>query len=378
MTASSLRILHLLSHDRVKSGGAFQAILLARAQRSRGCEVRFVHNSGRNEAEATAAFEPLVREGFECDSIPMQHFARFGGRRRFRRLVAQFEPDVLHSHRERAMRFAVSALRDLRGPVLLAQKGNCYPSDRPTAAAYRSERLDRIIAVAEAVKSVLVFSDRVRPEKVEVIYGSFDGDRFGRPVDGGVVRSELGIPEAVPVIGIVANLDRKKGHALFFQMARKILEQKPGALFAVIGGGDLERARAQARQCGVLDSILFTGFRRDVERLLSALDVSVNCSHGGEGLTGAIRESMALGLPVVCTDIGGNSELVRAGETGHLVQAGDEKGMAEAVLHLLDNPEQATRMAAAGRDLVHRLMNNEGRCDQVMALYEELLKWRRR
>ena len=376
MSDPPLRILHLLSHDRIKSGGAFQAILLARAQRGRGAEVRFGYNAGRQPGQAREAFAPLLAEGFECVPFAMQHLARFLGARRFQRHVDRVAPDVIHAHRERAMRFAVSALSGRRGPVLLAQKGNCYHSDPQTAAAYRSSRLDGIVAVAEAVRNVLVDFDQVPPDKVRVIYGSFDPERFRERQDRKLCRAELQIAESAKVVGILANLDRKKGHRLFFQMVSEVLAAHPRTVFLVIGGGDLERTRELARDQGVLEAVRFTGFRADVERLLCALDVSVNCSSDGEGLTGAIRESMALGLPVVCTDVGGNSELVRNGGTGLLVASGDAPGLARAVLRLLDEPEEAARMAEQGRALVHQRMNNEYRCDQVMAFYRELLALR--
>ncbi len=372
-----MKICHLLSHDRVKSGGAIQALLLARAQRRRGHEVRLVFNAGRQPDEARRAFAPLAEEGFDCHALPMQHLARFAGRRRLRRLLDESTPDVLHAHRERALRFALAALSGRDRPALIAQKGNCYRSDARTAAAFRSPRLDRIVAVAGAVKKVLVLHDGVPPEKVEVVYGSFDPARFSERRDPAAARRALDLPPDVPLVGLLANLDRKKGHRLFFEAAARVARVRGDARFVAIGGGDVDRARAEAAEAGAGGVVTFAGFRPDAEVALSALDVSVNCSKDGEGLTGAIRESMALGVPVVCTNVAGNSEIVENGVTGLLVPPRDPERLAAAIVAALADPEAAARRAAEGRRRVRATMDDEVRADRVLALYEEVLRWRR-
>ncbi len=376
MTATPLRILHLLSHDRLKSGGALQAVLLARAQLRRGHAVRIVHNSGQDAAAAAAAFQPLAAQGLECGQVAMQHFGRFAGRRRLRALIAAFAPQVVHAHRERAVRFALGVLQQFPEPAVIAQKGICHPSAAAAARALRSPRVDRVIAVAEAVKRALVLFDGVAASKVDVVYGSFDPECFAAPLCGTPARTELGVDAAAPLVGILANLDRKKGHELFFAAAARVLARRPDARFLVIGGGDLEGARAAARAFGILDAVRFTGFRADRERLVAALDVSVSCSTGGEGLTGAIRESLALGIPVVCTNVGGNAELVQNGETGLLVAPGDAASFAGAILHLLEHRAEAERMAHAGQQWVRERMNDDARCERVLAIYREALEWR--
>ncbi|MBI4882367.1 MAG: glycosyltransferase family 4 protein [Planctomycetes bacterium] len=376
MTGNPLRILHLLSHDRLKSGGALQAVLLARAQLRRGHEVRIVHNSGGDAAAAEAAFQPLAAQGLECRQVAMQHLWRFAGRRRLRALIAEFSPHVVHAHRERAVRFALGVLRAFPEPAFIAQKGNCHPSGAAAARAMRSARVDRIIAVAQAVKRALVLFDRVCAHKVDVVYGSFDAECFAVPLERTRARAELGLADATPLIGVLANLDRKKGHDLFFAAAARVLARRPDARFLVIGGGDVAGARAAARDLGVGDAVLFTGFRADRERLLAALDVSVNCSKGGEGLTGAIRESLALGCPVVCTNVGGNAELVENGESGLLVAPGDAASFAGAILHLLEHRAEAERMAREGQRRVREWMNDDVRCERVLSIYREILEWR--
>jgi len=372
-----VRIVQLLSHDRIKSGGATQALLLARGQRARGHEVALVHNEGREPELASESFAPLVEEGFRCEAIPMQNFARIAGLKQFTTFLDDYQPDVVHAHRERALGFALSAIAKRERPALIAQKGNCSLSDAATARSFRSPRIDRIVAVAEAVKRILVLHDGVTPEKIDVVYGSYDRSRFSERVPMENARRALGVPVDGPVVGILSNIDKKKGHRRFFAVAAEVHARRPAARFVVVGGGEVARAEEEAAHAGVGDAVTFTGFRADAEVALSAFDVSVNSSTDSEGLSGALRESMALGVPVVCTNVAGNSELVENGVTGRLVPPMDNEAMAAAIIDALDRPEDSARMAAAGRARVAEWMDDDRRNEQVLAVYEDVLRWRR-
>lgn len=373
-----MRILHLLSHDRFRSGGAIQAYLLARAQRRLGHEVRFVSHDGGNPEEALEAFSPLLDEGFEVDPLPMRRWRRRLGLHRLRRLVERLEPDVIHAHRERAVRFAYDALARRPEPALVAQKGNCYRLDARTAAIFRSSRIDRIVAVAKAVKGLLVLRENVPPEKIEVVYGAFDRERFERAPRREEARRRLGLPLDRPLVGILANLDRKKRHDLFFEAAARARQRRPDLAFVVAGGRDEERALRLAAEAGLDRRDVFVlGYRRDAEAVIAALDVSVNCSSRGEGLTGALRESLALGVPVVATNVAGNGELVETGVTGLLVPTDDPEALSEAFVWCVEHPDEARAMAERGRRLVNALMDEDARARRVLEIYEEVLAWRR-
>jgi len=107
---------------------------------------------------------------------------------------------------------------------------------------------------------------------------------------------------------------------------------------------------------------------------LSALQVSVSASATAwEGLSGVMRESLALGRPVVCTDVGGNRELVRDGDTGRLVRPGDPAALAAAILDLLRDPGAARRLGENGRRLAEVTFSNAGRAAAVESVYRRVL-----
>jgi glycosyltransferase involved in cell wall biosynthesis len=241
-----------------------------------------------------------------------------------------------------------------------------------------------MVVVAGHIKDVLV-AGGVPAERIEVVYGSFLGERFHLGVDGTAVRHELqgGEPADTKLVGIIAKLSHYKSHDVFLEAAARVLLDYPAVRFAIVGpdpGGVREKLEALAldleRSFGVplAGRITITGPRQDIPQVLQALDVSVSASATPyEGLSGSMRESLAMARPVVCTDVGGNRELVRDGETGLLVPPGDARALAHAILYLLRHPENARTLGDNGRRLVQERFSNEARARTIEALYRRLL-----
>ena len=129
---------------------------------------------------------------------------------------------------------------------------------------------------------------------------------------------------------------------------------------------------------GLTGKVVQAGYRTDVPALMSALTVSVNSPRAGEGLSGAVRESLAVGRPVVATDVGGNRELVRDGETGLLVPPDDAGALAAALERLLADPALASRLAENGARFVRENLTVERMVGETERLYREVLsEWGR-
>jgi glycosyltransferase involved in cell wall biosynthesis len=119
--------------------------------------------------------------------------------------------------------------------------------------------------------------------------------------------------------------------------------------------------------------IVFAGFRKDVLGCLAGADVVVNPSFS-EGLPNVVLEAMALGRPVVATDVGGTRELVRSGSTGWLVPAGDPVRLAGAIREALDDGPLAARLAAGGRQLVSSSFTFDRQAEQLIGAYGAALQ----
>lgn len=173
-------------------------------------------------------------------------------------------------------------------------------------------------------------------------------------------RRALGIPESVPVIGIVARLVQEKGYKEFFEAAILISRSLPNVYFLVVGerlvsdhSGSIELALAQARK--VLGARLIeAGLRKDVSEMLSAMSIFCLPSYR-EGMPRTIIEAMMMELPVVATNIRGVREEVVDGVTGILVPTRDSSALADALSELLKKPLRACQMGTEGRIRARKL-----------------------
>jgi glycosyltransferase involved in cell wall biosynthesis len=207
---------------------------------------------------------------------------------------------------------------------------------------------DAFIGVADAHARHLVQNERFPADKVHTIYNGIDCDRFA-PQSGARVREELGVSTDAPVIGILAALRPEKNHELFLEGAQRILEEYPIARFLVIGDGPRgDELKQLAAHLGVAHAVHFLGSRLDIPSVLAACDVVSLTSHN-EAAPVSILESLAVGVPVVASNVGSVAETVVSDETGRLFPPGDLDGYVRNVTALLQNPSLRQKLGAEGR-----------------------------
>jgi glycosyltransferase involved in cell wall biosynthesis len=221
----------------------------------------------------------------------------------------------------------------------------------------------------------MVEREGVPSGKVAVIYNGLESSVAKKPFADSNVRNELAFSDKVPLVGMVANFNFEiKGHRYFLQAAKEVSHKTPDTNFLLIGEGPLRpQYEEMARELEVGKKVHFLGKRTDVPAILSQLDISV-LSSTSEGFSNVLLESMAVGIPVVATRVGGNPEIVIDGVTGYLIPPADPRAMAEAILHLLDMPNEATEMGAAGRTRVEENFSVESMVRSYERLYTSLAK----
>jgi glycosyltransferase involved in cell wall biosynthesis len=183
---------------------------------------------------------------------------------------------------------------------------------------------------------------------VHTIYNGVDCERFA-PQDPTAVRSELGIPPEAPVVGILAALRPEKNHEQFLEGARRILADFPTARFLVIGDGPRRpELETLARTLGIQYAIHFLGSRADIPAVLAACDVVSLTSHN-EAAPVSILESLAVGVPVVASNVGSVKESVIQDQTGRLFAPGDVNAYVRELSDLLRQPGLRRQLGAEGR-----------------------------
>jgi glycosyltransferase involved in cell wall biosynthesis len=188
-----------------------------------------------------------------------------------------------------------------------------------------------------------------RRGNVSLVRSGIDLARFREARrDRDAISRELGIPPDVPLVGMVACLKPQKAPLDFVEVARRIAKHLPAAHFLLVGDGELRpQVEAARREAGLEARLHLAGWRRDVERLVKGLDLMVHTARW-EGLPRVLPEALAAGCPVVATAVDGAPDLLRDGDHGRLVPAGDVAGLAAAAISLLEDPEARRRMVRIG------------------------------
>jgi len=169
-------------------------------------------------------------------------------------------------------------------------------------------------------------------------------------IDRSEKRKELGISELSTVLITVAELIPRKNHIQVLKALSKL--NKTNFHYLVVGNGESEQQLKKAvNELMLQDKVSFLGFRRDVPELMASSDIFILASRH-EGLTRAIMEAMAVGLPIIATDVRGNRDLVKSGENGYLVPLDDVEQTAIAIERLINSENLRRSMGEKSKELV--------------------------
>jgi glycosyltransferase involved in cell wall biosynthesis len=214
-----------------------------------------------------------------------------------------------------------------------------------------------------------------------VIHNAVNLSEFAFAIDANQVRGEFGWTSQECVVGVVGRLDWWKGHGYFLEALAQVARQVPQVRGLIIGEPEMtprnweyyQKLKAQTQSLGLEDRVIFTGFRDDVARLMSALDVVVLSSSAPEPFGRIVIEGMAAGKPVVATAAGGVPDIIDDGVNGLLVPLCDSTAMAGAILTLLTDGELARRVAEAGLRRVRERFTIPHHVAAVTGVYDALL-----
>jgi L-malate glycosyltransferase len=324
--------------------------------------------------------KPEPRGFCECRITSLRNPSTIRKQLKFARYIRRNNIHVVHSYGFYANVFSVPAARLAGAPVVIASVRDT--GDPLTRVQRRIQRAvcrlaDCVLANSEAIRSNLI-AQGYAPEKIVVIRNGIVPPLLEPERN---IREEFRIEPAVPLIVVVSRLNRLKGIEYFLQAAARTSAVIDNARFLVVGDGidpgyraDLE---AYARRLGLGGRLVFTGFRLDVGQILSEASISVLPSLS-EGLSNAVLESMAMGVPVVATDVGGNPEAVDSGVTGLLVPPANDALLADAMIRFLQDPEFAHRCAAAGKQRVATLFSLTRMVGDTEKLYRSMVAERMR
>lgn len=233
-----------------------------------------------------------------------------------------------------------------------------------------------IIAVSEVVAKR--FPRLKKHDRLSVIYNGIDTERF-KPLPKDVqIMQELRIEPGAPVIGIVGYLEPRKGQEIFLMAASRILTKFPKAKFLLVGKdkarGGLYQIEYEdlAEKLGIKDRVVFTGYRKDILRIMSVIDIFV-CPFKDEAFGKVVVEAMALARPVVAYRDGAFPEIVKHNKTGILIEPDNQDALVQSILRLLNNSQEVEQLGQEARKWVEQNCRFKITFQKIEKLFEEII-----
>ncbi|MCL4475068.1 MAG: glycosyltransferase family 4 protein [Nitrospirae bacterium] len=289
------------------------------------------------------------------------------------RVIKQEAVDVISTHSGRDSFLAGIAGRiSKRKPVIVRTR---HIAMAITSRITYSLLPHRVVTTSEYLRQYLI-QEGISADKVVTILTGIELSRFDPDTTPGNLRQELDLMSDAPLIGTVAILRRPKGHHILLDAIPLVLKKFPGAVFAFVGDGPQRKNISdKIERLGLSGSVLMLGMRWDIPNVLKSIDLFVlptqKEAHGG-----VFVEAMAMERPVIGTDVGGVSEVIKNGINGFLVEPNNPQALAEAILAMLEDRERARLMGMEGRKMVEQLYTGEMMCAKMFDLYASLISKR--
>jgi glycosyltransferase involved in cell wall biosynthesis len=370
-----MKIFQVLEFNQFNTGSVHQMFQAAAGLRERGHDVTVL-----SRPDATLAARAREHD-VHFHGLPFRNQFDLGTVRRAAALLRAGKPDVIHVHKGVSHALMLAATWRHPAGAFVVNRGVSFPLDLWNRAKYRTHRVDRVVTVCQQIKDVIVESGKLPPGKVQVVYAGTDVTLFDPAKwDRRAFRREKGIGDDRFVIAQVGVRDWKGWKELADSLS-DVLPAHPNAHLLLIGcRGDLEKSEvmAYAAEAGVAEHVSAIEYRTDMPNVFASCDVVVDASWAGTGITGTIREAMAMEKPVIATDAGGNAELVSSGEVGWLVPMKNRAALTGALHMVIGNPARAAEVGRNARAHVVQGFSKELRITRLEQLYGEILSSKER
>jgi len=409
MTASKpIRILRIIARLNI-GGPAIQAISLSGHLSSDGYRTLLVsgkvapHEGDMTYLAQEKGVQPVILPRMGREITP---FGDVQSLMDLRRIVREFKPHIIHTHTAKAGtlgRLAGISFNSLRrsnakirlvhtfhGHVFHSYFGFLKTRFFIEVERFLSRFTDRIIVVSALQERDICWRYKiVSPEKVKIIPLGFDLSVFAETAEHGEkIREKYVLHDSqdVSVVGTIGRLTGVKNHRVLLEAVKYLKDMGKGESIKllVIGDGELRQDLiAHARDLGIQNSVVFTGWQKDMPAIYSALDI-VALTSKNEGTPVTLIEAMASARPIVSTDVGGVRDLMggideesrdgyKRAQHGILVPSGEGEAFARALLFLLENREAAKEMGERGREFVLERYSTERLLKDIKSLYDDIL-----
>ena len=292
-----------------------------------------------------------------------------------RKIFKNEKPDIVHTHSSMSAKIAAF----LAGVKTRMYTRHCAYDPKKFMTVFPGKQINgfinntlstHIIAVAEAAKQNLTDTG-VNEKKISVIINGVDALPPKTNEEKEAIIKKYNIKNDDFVFGIVARLEKVKGHEYFIESASEIAKIYDNVKFLIVGTGALENELKQkVESLGMTDKIIFTGFITDVSEIYSIMDMNVNCSYGTETSSLALSEAMSLGVPAIASIYGGNPYMITDGENGLLCEKQNVDALYKKMKYILENPHIHQKMKETAKEHYQKKFTAKKMTETLEKIYE--------
>jgi glycosyltransferase involved in cell wall biosynthesis len=367
-----VKVVHLVS-CRGWSSDVYWAAQMSREMTRAGHEATLVCPAGSEERVMARARGQGVQR---IETMVLRTGLRPGADARDLRMLGRrmASVDIVHVHRSKEHWLAALANRLSSNPRPLIRTRHIVQAIRPHALNrwLYARATNLVVTVTEAIRRQCVGAGLAPADRVVTLPGGADGERF-RPANGGPLRGELGVPDGVPLVGLLSGFRVMKGHATVVDAAESLAGSGRVFHLVFVGSGPFEAiVRERVSRAGLTDRVSFLGFVDDPARLVRSLDIALYPPLESDGMSRVLFECMASGRAVIASRVGAAAEVLSDGETALLVPGGDAPELARALEHLLGDAALRRGLGQRAAALAHERYTSARVAERLVAHYEKL------
>ncbi len=362
-----IKLIHVITDSNIGGAGVWVLNFLKAYDRERyDVSVAVPQNS-----LLTPKIRELGVEVFEVAHIADKSFSK-EGIKEFIKLFKEQKPDIVHCHASLSARIASKRLG-----IKTVNTRHCLEEKKsfPKNIIYSmiNNALSDIVIGVSKVTCENLLDDGTKKEKVRLVYNGVAPLREFSDTEKKEIRKEYGINSDSIVVGIVARLEKVKNHELFLKAGKIVLEKYNNITLLIAGeGSERENIAKKAKELGIIDSVVFCGYQKDVSRIVNVIDIMALTS-SKESLSLSLIEGMTLKKPCVSTASGGPEEVIENGVTGLLTDHTPED-FAKKASYYIDNPDQREKAGKEGKKRSKQIFSIEEMIKTLDEIYDELLK----
>lgn len=348
-----------------------------------GAGVDGITGSGARVSAGGSIFDRITGAGAQLVHFPVGHLLKWNSWRQARRLrafIKEHRIDIVQSFHIKSDTYGVWVARWAGVPVIISSR-----RDMGDLKTWRHRLVNRIadrwithwIMVCDRVKDAAIATEPIPPSRATTIYNGVDMKRFSPMSEASLqsLRETLDLRPGDFVVGSVAHFRPEKAYPVFFEGIERVTDSINGLKVLLVGAPkrwEGQRFVDLCREKGFDRFVRFVGAVQDVHPYLQLMDVVCLIPNRNEGLSNSILEAMAMGRPVIATDVGGNGEAVVHEENGLIIPPDDPAAFADALLRVASDPRLRLDMGRRGRERAAEVFDLSLMIDKMEHLYERL------